>query len=163
MSNIGLEKALEEIGLKLFRTKVGDKYVLEQMIKLNANLGGEQSGHTIFLDDCPTGDGMLTSLKMLEALAAHDLPLSRMVEDYKEFPQLLWNVKVSKRVEFSQVKDILDTMKDIESSLGDSGRINVRYSGTEPLVRIMVEGQDHDEIESYAQQMADVIQRHLGK
>lgn len=163
MSNIGLEKALKEIGLKLFRTKVGDKYVLEQMMKLNSNLGGEQSGHTIFLDDCPTGDGMLTSLKMLEALAVHDLPLSRMVEDFKEFPQLLLNVQVSKRVEFSQFQDILNTMKDIESSLGDSGRLNVRYSGTEPLVRIMVEGQDYDEIESYAQQMADVIQRHLGK
>jgi phosphoglucosamine mutase len=163
MSNIGLEKALEEIGLKLFRTKVGDKYVLEQMLKLNANLGGEQSGHTIFLDDCPTGDGMLTSLKMLDALAVHDLPLSRMVEGFKEFPQLLLNVKVSKRVEFSQFQDILNTMKDIESSMGDSGRLNVRYSGTEPLVRIMVEGQDHDEIESFARQMADVIQRHLGK
>ncbi len=163
MSNIGLEKALEVIGLKLFRTQVGDKYVLEQMMKMNANLGGEQSGHTIFLDDCSTGDGMLTSLKMLEVLAVHDLPLSRMVEDFKEFPQLLLNVKVSKRVEFSQFKDISNTMKDIESSLGDSGRLNVRYSGTEPLVRIMVEGQDHDEIESYARQMADVIQRHLGK
>ncbi len=163
MSNIGLEKALEEIGLKLFRTQVGDKYVLEQMMKLNANLGGEQSGHTIFLDDCPTGDGMLTSLKILEALAVQDRPLSHLVEDYKEFPQLLLNVEVSKRVEFSQFKDILDTMRGIESSLGDSGRLNVRYSGTEPLVRIMVEGQNHDEIESYAQQMADVIQRNLGK
>ena len=163
MSNIGLEKALEVIGLKLFRTQVGDKYVLEQMMKLNANLGGEQSGHTIFLDDCSTGDGMLTSLKMLEALVVHDLPLSRMVEDFKEFPQLLLNIKVSKSVEFSQFKDISNTMKDIESSLGDSGRLNVRYSGTEPLVRIMVEGQDHDEIEGYARQMADAIHKNLGK
>ncbi len=163
MSNIGLERALEAIGLKLFRTQVGDKYVLEQMIKLNANLGGEQSGHTIFLDDCSTGDGMLTSLKMLEVMAAQDLPLSKLVENFKEFPQLLVNVRISMKEEFSRFPEITNTKKEIEASLGESGRINVRYSGTEPVVRIMIEGQDKAEIEGYARQMADAIHKNLGK
>jgi len=163
MSNIGLEKALEDIGLKLFRTQVGDKYVLEQMMKSNANLGGEQSGHTIFLDECSTGDGMLTSLKMLEVMAAQDLPLSKLVENFKEFPQLLVNVRVLRKVEFSRFPEIMNTMKEIESSLGESGRINIRYSGTEPVVRIMIEGPDKAEIESCARQMADAIHKYLGK
>ena len=163
MSNIGLEKALEENGLKLDRAQVGDKYVLEHMMRLNTNLGGEQSGHTIFLDDCPTGDGILTSLKMLEAMASQDLPLSKLVEDFKEFPQLLVNVKVSRKVEFNRFPEIENTMKEIETSLGDSGRINVRYSGTEPVVRIMIEGRDNSEIEGYSNQMAGIIQKHLGK
>lgn len=163
MSNIGLEKALEDIGLKLFRTQVGDKYVLEQMLKLDTNLGGEQSGHTIFLDDCSTGDGILTSLKMLEVMAIRNLPLSALVENFKEFPQLLVNVRVSKKMEFSHYPEIMNTMKEIEASLGDSGRINVRYSGTEPVVRIMIEGQDNSEIEDYAHQMADAIRKNLGK
>jgi phosphoglucosamine mutase len=163
MSNIGLERALEAIGLKLFRTQVGDKYVLEQMMKLNANLGGEQSGHTIFLDDCSTGDGMLTSLKMLEAMAAQDLPLSKLVENFKEFPQLLVNVRISMKEEFSRFPEITNMKKEIEASLGESGRIDVRYSGTEPVVRIMIEGQDKAEIEGYARQMADAIHKNLGK
>ena len=132
-------------------------------MRLNANLGGEQSGHTIFLDDCPTGDGILTSLIMLEAMATQDLPLSKLVEDFKEFPQLLVNVKVSRKVEFNQFPEIENTMKEIETSLGDSGRINVRYSGTEPVVRIMIEGRDNSEIEGYSNQMAGIIQKHLGK
>jgi len=163
MSNIGLERALEMIGLKLFRAQVGDKYVLEQMMKLNANLGGEQSGHTIFLDDCSTGDGMLTSLKMLEVMAAQDLPLSKLVENFKEFPQLLVNVRISMKEEFSRFPEITNMKKEIEASLGESGRINVRYSGTEPVVRIMIEGQDKAEIEGYARQMADAIHKNLGK
>jgi len=163
MSNIGLERALEMIGLKLFRAQVGDKYVLEQMMKLNANLGGEQSGHTIFLDDCSTGDGMLTSLKMLEVMAAQDLPLSKLVENFKEFPQLLVNVRISMKEEFSRFPEITNMKKEIEASLGESGRINVRYSGTEPVVRIMIEGQDKAEIKGYARQMADAIHKNLGK
>ena len=163
MSNFGLEKALAENGLKLDRTQVGDKYVLEHMMRLNTNLGGEQSGHTIFLDDCPTGDGILTSLKMLEAMAEQDLPLTKLVEDFKEFPQLLVNVKVSRKVEFSQFPEIMEAMKEIETSLGDSGRINVRYSGTEPVARIMIEGREQTEIEGYSEMMAEIIQKHLGK
>lgn len=163
MSNMGLEKALEGLGLKLLRTQVGDKYVLEQMIKLKANLGGEQSGHTIFLDDCPTGDGILTSLKMLEVMAAEDSSLSALIRDFTEFPQTLVNVRVAKKVEFSQFPEIAQTVKKIEDSLGKSGRLNVRYSGTEPAVRIMIEGDDSNKINDYARQLADVIRKYLGE
>ena len=162
MSNIGLEKALEKLDLKLFRAQVGDKYVLEQMMKLKANLGGEQSGHTIFLDDCQTGDGILTSLKILEAMAAHNIPLSRLVEDFEEYPQLLVNVRVAKKLDFNQFPEIMNTMEDIKNKLGDSGRLNVRYSGTEPVARIMIEGQDRSEIEDYTYKMAHIIEKHLG-
>lgn len=162
MSNMGLEKALEKLDLKLLRTQVGDKYVLEEMMKLKANLGGEQSGHTIFLDDCPTGDGILTSLKMLEVMAAYNLPLSKLVEDLEEYPQILLNVPVRKKTDFDQFPEIIDTKEEIEKRLGDSGRLNVRYSGTEPVARVMIEGQDKGEIEDYASQIASVISRYLG-
>lgn len=162
MSNMGLEKALEKLDLKLLRTQVGDKYVLEEMMKLKANLGGEQSGHTIFLDDCPTGDGILTSLKMLEVMAAYNLPLSKLVEDLEEYPQILLNVSVRKKTDFDQFPEIINAKEEIEKRLGDSGRLNVRYSGTEPVARVMIEGQDRGEIEDYASQMASVISKYLG-
>ena len=162
MSNMGLEKALEKLDLKLLRTQVGDKYVLEEMMKLKANLGGEQSGHTIFLDDCPTGDGILTSLKMLEVMAAYNLPLSKLVEDLEEYPQILLNVPVRKKTDFDQFPEIINAKEKIEKRLGDSGRLNVRYSGTEPVARVMIEGQDKGEIEDYASQMASVISKYLG-
>lgn len=162
MSNMGLEKALEKLDLKLLRTQVGDKYVLEEMMKLKANLGGEQSGHTIFLDDCPTGDGILTSLKMLEVMAAYNLPLSKLVEDLEEYPQILLNVPVRKKTDFDQFPEIIDTKEEIEKRLGDSGRLNVRYSGTEPVARVMIEGQDKGEIEDYGSQIASVISKYLG-
>lgn len=162
MSNMGLEKALEKLDLKLLRTQVGDKYVLEEMMKLKANLGGEQSGHTIFLDDCPTGDGILTSLKMLEVMAAYNLPLSKLVEDLEEYPQILLNVPVRKKTDFDQFPEIINAKEEIEKRLGDSGRLNVRYSGTEPVARVMIEGQDRGEIEDYASQMASVISKYLG-
>ena len=161
MSNIGLEKALEKSGLKLSRAQVGDKYVLEQMLNLNANLGGEQSGHTIFLDDFPTGDGILTSLKILEVMAAKDAPLSKLVEEYQEFPQVLLNVRVKTKTDFHQFPEIMDKMNEIEEKLGASGRLHVRFSGTEPLARIMIEGQHQAEIEDYAQQVAGLIAKHL--
>ncbi len=161
MSNMGLEKALEKLDLKLLRTQVGDKYVLEEMMKLKANLGGEQSGHTIFLDDCPTGDGILTSLKMLEVMAAYNLPLSKLVEDLEEYPQILLNVPVRKKTDFDQFPEIINAKEEIEKRLGDSGRLNVRYSGTEPVARVMIEGQDRGEIEDYASQMASVISKYL--
>ncbi len=163
MSNMGLEKALEKLDLRLIRTQVGDKYVLEQMKKLKTNLGGEQSGHTIFLDDCPTGDGILTSLKMLEAIVTHDIPLSRLVEDFEEFPQVLVNVPVQRKENFNQFPEIVDTIEKVQHRLGDSGRMNVRNSGTEPKVRIMIEGQDRKKIEEYAHQIAKVIEKYLGK
>lgn len=163
MSNMGLENALESFGLKLFRTQVGDKYVLEQMMKLKANLGGEQSGHTIFLDDCPTGDGILTSIKMLEVMATHNVSLSELVNDYQEFPQILLNVRVDRKDDFNLYPEITETVEGIKRELGSSGRLNLRYSGTEPVARIMIEGEDKGQIESLAHKLARLIEQHLGK
>ncbi len=161
MSNMGLEKGLGEIGLKLVRTKVGDKYVLEEMMKINTNLGGEQSGHTIFLDDCPTGDGILTSIKMLEVMAEKDTTLSSMVAGFEEYPQILKNVPVSRKPGMQTYPEIVSAIKEVEGLLADTGRLNVRYSGTEPLARIMIEGPDLQQIERYAAELASVISKHL--
>lgn len=162
MSNMGLEKALEKLELNLIRTKVGDRFVLEEMIKSGANLGGEQSGHTIFLDDCPTGDGILTSIKMVEAITVKKSSLSELVRDYKVYPQIHLNVPVSKKDNFSLYPEIVKTMEEIEDHLGDNGRFNLRYSGTEHLARIMVEGQNQEELEDLANRMAQVLSKHLG-
>jgi phosphoglucosamine mutase len=162
MSNMGLEKALEKLELNLIRTKVGDRFVLEEMIQSGANLGGEQSGHTIFLDDCPTGDGILTSIKMVEAISEKGMSLSELVKDYRVYPQVLRNVPVSKKEVFSLYPEITHTMEEIENHLGDNGRFNLRYSGTEPLARIMVEGQNQEELEDLANRMAQVLSKHLG-
>ncbi len=163
MSNLGLEKALEKLDLRLYRTQVGDKYVLEQMLTLKANLGGEQSGHTIFLDECPTGDGILTSLKMLEVMVAHQAPLSELVKDFEEYPQILVNVRVARKKDFRQFPEITNTIEEIKKDMGDSGRLHLRYSGTEPLARIMIEGEEREKIESHAQKMARLIKQYLGK
>ncbi len=162
MSNMGLEKALEKLELNLIRTKVGDRFVLEEMIKSGANLGGEQSGHTIFLDDCPTGDGILTSIKMVEAISAKGMSLSDQVKDYRVYPQVHRNVAVSKKDDFSLYPEIIHTMEEIENRLENRGRFNLRYSGTEPLARIMVEGQDQKELEDLANRMAKVLSKHIG-
>jgi phosphoglucosamine mutase len=162
MSNMGLEKAFEKLGLELYRTQVGDKYVLEQMIRLKSNLGGEQSGHTIFLDDCPTGDGILTSIKMVEAMVTQDASLSELIQGFDEFPQILKNVSVSRKVDFNKFPEITEIIKTTEQQLGRSGRLNVRYSGTEPLARIMIEGESQNQIEDYADQIAAILIRYLG-
>ncbi len=161
MSNMGLEKALKKLGLKLIRTQVGDRFVLEEMIKSGANLGGEQSGHTIFLDDISTGDGILTSIKMLEVLNEEKASLSELVEGFQEYPQVHVNVAVSRKDDFKNYPQIIRTIKDIESHLGNGGRFQVRYSGTEPLARIMIEGQDKRELEELANRMAEVLSKHL--
>jgi len=163
MSNLGLEKALQKMGIELVRTQVGDKYVLEKMIEINSNLGGEQSGHTIFLDDCPTGDGILTSLKMLEVMTACNEPLSFLVRDFKEFPQVFVNVPVARKIDFSEFPEILKAVEEITNRLRGEGRLNLRYSGTEPLARVMIEGKDISEIESYARRLSEVIAHCLGK
>ncbi|MCJ7582883.1 MAG: phosphoglucosamine mutase [Candidatus Aminicenantes bacterium] len=162
MSNIGLETALQKMDLNLVRTQVGDKYVLDRMMELKANLGGERSGHTIFLDDCPSGDGILTSLKMCEVMVTKNTPLSQLISDYKESPQILLNVKVVKKEDFNHFPEILATMGRIEDNLGQEGRIDLRFSGTEPLARIMIEGKDEHQIQTEAKNMAEVILKYLG-
>jgi phosphoglucosamine mutase len=163
MSNMGLEKALREMGLELVRTRVGDKYVLEKMIELKANLGGEQSGHTIFLDDCPTGDGILTSLKMLEAMLQAGAPFSELVGGLKEFPQVLENVRVREKTDFSGFPEIIQVMDEVRAQLAGAGRLDVRYSGTERLARVMIEGEEKAQIEELARRMTNVIAKYLGE
>lgn len=163
MSNMGLEKSLGRMGLRLERTRVGDRYVLEKMLEIGANLGGERSGHTIFLDDCPTGDGILTSLKMVEAMVASGASLADLAADYKEFPQVLRNVRVREKADFSGFPEICRVMDEIKSELEGKGRLDVRYSGTEPVARVMIEGEDQERIEAMAGRIVEVIGRHLGE
>lgn len=162
MSNMGLEKALEKMHLRLIRTDVGDRFVLEKMIESGANLGGEQSGHTIFLDDCPTGDGILTSLKMAEVMTVKRASLSELVEGYDEYPQVILNVPVSRKDDFDLYPQIMSAIEEIETRMENNGRFNLRYSGTEPLARIMMEGQDREQLEELAQRLARVLAEHLG-
>jgi phosphoglucosamine mutase len=162
MSNLGLEKALDKLGIHLVRAAVGDRFVLDKMTALGANLGGEQSGHTIFLDDCPTGDGLLTALKMLEVMVERGDKLSELVRGFVEWPQLLLNVPVAHKADLQTIPEITDTMALIREMLKNSGRLEVRYSGTEPLVRVMVEGENKKQVEELARRMADVLVKHLG-
>jgi phosphoglucosamine mutase len=163
MSNMGLERALEERGLELVRTRVGDKYVHEEMVARGANLGGEQSGHTIFLDDLPTGDGLLTALRMLEVLSERGGPLASLVAGMVEFPQTLVNVRVRKKPDFTDCPEIVAAVEVTKRMLGRDGRIDLRYSGTEPLARIMVEARDRAAVESCATLVATAVRRHLGE
>lgn len=163
MSNMGLERALEARGIGLVRTKVGDKYVHEEMVARGANLGGEQSGHTIFLDDLPTGDGLLTSLRMLEVLAERGGTLAGLVEGFVEYPQTLVNVRVRKKPDFADYPEIAAAVEVVKASVGREGRIDLRYSGTEPLARVMVEARDQATVDSCARLVADAVRRHLGE
>jgi len=163
MSNMGLERALEERGLGLVRTKVGDKYVHEEMVARGANLGGEQSGHTIFLDDLPTGDGLLTALRMLEVMAASGRPLAELVEGLTEFPQTLVNVRVRKKPDFAEYPEIVAAVAVTKATLGRDGRIDLRYSGTESLARVMVEARDRSAVDSCATLVAETVRKHLGE
>lgn len=162
MSNMGLEVALTRLGLKLIRTKVGDRYVLEEMLRCSAQLGGERSGHTIFLDIFPAGDGLLTSLKMAETMIETGQKLSELGAELVEFPQLLINVPVSQKIDFSLIPDFEATLRQARERLGSSGRIEVRYSGTEPVARIMVEGEKEEVVKESAEELAALIKKHLG-
>jgi phosphoglucosamine mutase len=163
MSNMGLEKAFERAGIGLVRARVGDKYVYEEMVARGANLGGEQSGHTIFLDDFPTGDGILTSLKMLETMLRRGRPLSALVGDLEEYPQILVNVRVTRKPDFGEFPEITAAAAAVKARLGDEGRLDLRYSGTEPLARIMVEGREPGLVESCARIVAEAVRKNLGK
>jgi phosphoglucosamine mutase len=162
MSNIGLEIALASVGLELVRTAVGDKYVLEELIKTGSELGGEQSGHVIFPKESLVGDGMMTTLFMLEALSAKARPLSEMTDGFIRYPQVLVNVKVREKQPFESVAEISNAARKIEDDLDQNGRLLLRYSGTENLARVMIEGKDQAEIERQANGLADVIRAALG-
>jgi phosphoglucosamine mutase len=162
MSNLGLEKALERLGISMDRTPVGDKYVLEEMLRRGAALGGEQSGHVIFREYATTGDGMLTALKTLETSVRESRTLDELTADFTVFPQKLVNVWVSQRRPLQELPRVVDAIQSCEQELNGSGRVLVRFSGTEPLARVMVEAADHDQVELWTGRIADAIRGELG-
>ena len=159
MSNFGLYKAFDAAGIGYAKTAVGDKYVYEYMAKNGCRLGGEQSGHIIFSKYATTGDGILTSLKIMEVILAKKTSLSKLCEPLKIYPQVLSNISVKDKDAAQNDKDVLAAVKRVEEKLGDSGRILVRASGTEPLVRIMVEAETEKLCKSYAKEVAEVLRR----
>jgi phosphoglucosamine mutase len=161
MSNIGLEIALREQGIGLVRCAVGDKYVMEEMLARNLALGGEQSGHIIFADYLSTGDGLITALQVLNAMAATGRELADLAGELRTYPQVLLNVRVARKVDLTQVPEVAALVTDVERRLGDRGRLLVRYSGTEPLLRIMLEGRDPDAIRRWAEEIAAAVRARL--
>lgn len=162
MSNIGLELTLREKNIQMIRAQVGDRYVVEEMRKHGYNLGGEQSGHIIFLDQSTTGDGIVAALRVLETIQRTGKPLSELKKSIKLFPQVMESVKVKKKEPFEQIKPIQESIVKAEQALKDRGRVFVRYSGTEPVLRVMVEGEDHSQIESLTRDICQNIQKELG-
>jgi len=161
MANLGLERALAAGGIRLLRTAVGDKYVLEEMRRRDLPLGGEQSGHIILLDRATTGDGLLTALHVLEAMRTTGLDLDQLTQDLNVYPQVLVNVRVARRSALEGLPAVAAEIRRAEDILGDAGRVLVRFSGTEPLARIMLEGPDQDLIEKLAGRIADAIRKEL--
>jgi phosphoglucosamine mutase len=162
MSNLGLERALKRDGIGLVRTPVGDKYVLEEMIKRDAPLGGEQSGHVIFRDFATTGDGLLTALRVLEVMRESGLDLDALTADLEVYPQLLVNVRVQNKRPLADLHEVNHEIRRAESEFGDAGRVLVRFSGTEPLARVRVEGPELGRVEHFANSIADAIRAELG-
>ena len=162
MSNIGLEIALRAIGIELARCAVGDKYVVGMMRERRLAMGGEQSGHVVFPDVLPTGDGLVTTLMVLCAMAATGRGLGELAGDLTVYPQVLVNVRVRDKADLHTVPAVASVVRDVEAKLAGQGRLLVRYSGTEPLLRIMLEGRDQDAIEAWAGEIADVVRRELG-
>ncbi|MBI5076250.1 MAG: phosphoglucosamine mutase [Nitrospirae bacterium] len=161
MSNIGLEIFLKKQGIRLIRTKVGDRYVVERMLANDYNFGGEQSGHIIFLDHNTTGDGPITAVQVLDLMKARDLPLSKLVSPIKLFPQVLINVEVEKRQDFRSFPAIVRAVQQAEETLAGKGRVLVRPSGTEPKVRVMLEGESLKEINRLGRNIAKVIKEKM--
>jgi phosphoglucosamine mutase len=162
MSNLGLERALQSRGIQMLRTQVGDKYVLEEMIRRGAVLGGEQSGHVIFTENATTGDGLLTALRVLEIVGASGKSLDELTADLKIYPQTLVNVRVAERRPLADMPAVQEEIRKAEAEFAGSGRVLVRFSGTEPLARVMVEGEDLDQVHTVAARIADAIRTELG-
>jgi phosphoglucosamine mutase len=162
MSNIGLELALRALGIELVRCAVGDKYVMEEMLNRGLSLGGEQSGHIIFSDYLFTGDGLCTALNVLRTVALTGRTLADLASDLTTYPQVLLNVRVREKVELTTVPAVADAIARVESRVAGQGRLLVRYSGTEPLLRVMLEGKHQDEIRGWAQEIVDAVKKHLG-
>ena len=163
MSNLGFHTYMKNNHINTVCTAVGDRYVLEEMLKSGYNIGGEQSGHIIFLDHATTGDGQLTAVQLLNLLAASKKPLSELASGIPDFPQLLMNVKITedKKGKWDKTPSIVSIIKEAEDTLGENGRVLVRESGTEPLVRVMIEGKDADEVKHWTEKIVDKVREEL--
>ena len=165
MSNFGLYKALDKVGIEYEKTKVGDKYVYENMVTNGHRIGGEQSGHIIFTKYATTGDGILTSLKMMEVMLAKEKPMSELAAPVVFYPQVLKNVRVKSKPDAQNDPKVQEAVSEVAKALGDEGRILVRESGTEPVIRVMVEAGSDEICEKYVDSVIDVIraQGHLAE
>jgi phosphoglucosamine mutase len=163
MSNIGLDRAVARWGVQVCRTRVGDRYVVEEMRKNGYSLGGEQSGHLIFLDHATTGDGVLAAMQLLAVVCRKQKPVSELASIFEPVPQTLTNVVVKQRRDLGELPEVVKAIRSVESKLGGSGRILVRFSGTEPKVRILVEGPDRVRNDEYAKEVAEVVTRSLNR
>jgi phosphoglucosamine mutase len=163
MANLGLDQALRAAGIRVVKTQVGDRYVYEEMQKLGANLGGEQSGHLLFLDRAPAGDGILSALVLLSVAAETGETLASLAACMQKFPQVLLNVEVASKPPLETVQGLGERVAAFEQELGGNGRILLRYSGTEPLARVMLEGPDASRIGAMADELAGIIRRHIGR
>ena len=163
MSNLGLEKALERSGIRMVRTPVGDKYVLEEMVRLGAALGGEQSGHAIFREYATTGDGILTALRVIETARRAGTGLDELTADLEVYPQRLVNVRVREKKGLTEFPAVASEIRRVEEAFAGTGRVLVRFSGTEPLARVMVEGPDLALVESFSTSIAEAIRQAMGE
>jgi len=163
MSNLGLKLACKKHGIKHHASKVGDRYVLEDMVRLGAIMGGEDAGHMIFLDHHTTGDGIVTAMQLIAAMVEASKPLSELSKMMEIYPQKLINVDVKSKPDISSLPKVMEVIKQVESELGDNGRVLVRYSGTQNMCRVMIEGPTQEVTEKYCQQIADVIKDTIGK
>ena len=162
MSNLGLRLALKNLGIKYLMAQVGDRYVLEQMKTSGAVLGGEDSGHMIFLNHHTTGDGLLTALQLIAAMQIESRPLSELSQIMDVFPQILVNIEVKEKPDLKSIPEVEAVIKSVESSLGEEGRVLVRYSGTQPLCRVMVEGPTKAKTKEYCNRIADIVKEIIG-
>ena len=162
MSNMGLEDAIKRVGGKIIRTKVGDRYVVDEMLKGGYNLGGEQSGHIVFMEHTTTGDGIISALQVLAIMVKEGKRLSELSTVMQTYPQILMNIKVKEKKEFTAVPQVAKRIREVEKKLNGSGRLSVRYSGTEPLARVMIEGKNGKEIKKMAKYIAEAIEKELG-
>jgi phosphoglucosamine mutase len=161
MSNLGLGRALKGLGVEHVITQVGDRHVLQEMLARGACIGGEDSGHMIFLDHQTTGDGIMTALKVIGAMRKTGQPLSELSKIMKVFPQCLINVEVKHKPAIEMVPEIVAAVDQAEEALRDDGRVLVRYSGTQPMCRVMVEGPSHEETEKHCREIAAVVRKTL--
>jgi len=163
MANLGLERALERESIRMVRTPVGDKYVLEEMVRLGAALGGEQSGHVIFREYATTGDGMLTAIRVIEIARRAGASLDELMDGLEVYPQKLVNVRVRQKKDLTAVPSVREEIRRAEESFGGAGRVLVRFSGTEPLARVMVEGPDLERVDGFSRSIAEAIRKEMGE